>query len=107
MVFHISYTILHYAERCISIMSCIDGISGEKKRSLWLKLSKGHVVVNSAEEFYNVARGLSSKINVLYVSEAGVQQKSSHLDIRWQKAKPVKTISTDHLSLVIHIALWL
>ena len=74
----------------------IDGIGGETKRSVWRATLKGKVVVNNAHEFYSAAKQFTQKINVLYVSSQDVKMNTSHLDVRWQKAKPVKGIAQHH-----------
>jgi hypothetical protein len=51
----------------------VDGIGAEVKRSIWQSTLKGRAVVSNAKEFFETAKKLAGKINVLYMPSEEIE----------------------------------
>ena len=67
----------------------VDGVGGETKRVVWRAILQGKATVTSPREFYEVAKKLTGKIGVLWLSSEDIKRVTAHLDSRFEKSFPV------------------
>ncbi|GFQ94994.1 retrovirus-related Pol polyprotein from transposon TNT 1-94 [Trichonephila clavata] len=73
----------------------VDGIGGSVKRSVWIVVKFRKNIVNSALEFYDLARSLSKNIFFIFV-ETEVKEKMVMLDDKWEGLKNIPGIQSKH-----------
>jgi hypothetical protein len=61
----------------------VDGIGAEVKRSIWQSTLKGQAVVTNAEEFFEKAKKLTNKVNVIYLQSEKIEAVRGSLEERW------------------------
>ena len=69
----------------------VDGIGGTVKRTVWRRILQRRALINSAEEFADVARECCPSIKILFVSKKEIEATKERLDAKWIQ-NPVKTI---------------
>lgn len=74
----------------------VDGIGGSVKRSVWITVKSRKAIVNSALEFYNLARSLSKNIIFNFVAKEEVKEKIAMLDDQWEGLKNIPGIQSKH-----------
>ena len=81
----------------------VDGIGGTVKRNVWLETLSRQAVVNTLEDFSNVAMTKEQKIDVIPVSAKVIEASASEmeLDNAFASSKPVKSIKKMHFVSVL------
>lgn len=74
----------------------VDGIGGSVKRSVWIAVKSRKAIVNSALEFYDLARDLSKNIIFKFVAKEEVKEKIAMLDDEWEGLKNIPGIQSKH-----------
>ncbi|KAJ8720597.1 hypothetical protein PYW08_006062 [Mythimna loreyi] len=74
----------------------VDGIGGSVKRSVWIAVKSRKAIVNSALEFYDLARSLSKNIFFVFVAKEEVKEKMAMLDDKWEGLKNIPGIQSKH-----------
>lgn len=69
----------------------VDGVGGTVKRTVWRRILQRRVIINSAEQFAEVARECCPNIRILFVSKNEIEKVKERLDEKWLQ-QPVKSI---------------
>ncbi|GFQ91213.1 hypothetical protein TNCT_64751 [Trichonephila clavata] len=74
----------------------IDGTGGSVKRSVWIAVKSRKNIVNSALEFYDLARSLYRNIFFIFVAKEEIKEKMVMLDDKWEGLKIIPGIQSTH-----------
>lgn len=75
----------------------VDGVGGTVKRTVWRRILQKRVVVNSAKDFAEVARGSCPNVDILFVGKEEVDAGKVKLEAAWQVKAPLAIQHTLHM----------
>lgn len=74
----------------------VDGIGGSVKRSVWIAVKSRTAIVNSAKEFYDLARSLCKNVFFIFVPKEEIKVGMAMLDYKWEGLKNIPGIQSKH-----------
>ena len=75
----------------------VDGVGGTVKRAVWRRILQKRVVVNTAQDFAEVARNSCPNVAVIFVGKKEVGECKAQLEAVWQSKPPVAIKQTHHI----------
>ncbi|XP_046384801.1 uncharacterized protein LOC124155107 [Ischnura elegans] len=74
----------------------VDAIGGQLKRQIWIKIKSRSVIINTAQEFFDVCEKTCESVQVLFVPKQDVVETGKMLQQRWENAAEVIGIQKYH-----------
>ncbi|KAL3286126.1 hypothetical protein HHI36_000639 [Cryptolaemus montrouzieri] len=72
----------------------VDRIGRSVKKPVWIAVKSRKAIVNSALEFYNLARTLSKNIIFRFAAKEEVEERIALLDDQWERLKNIPGIQS-------------
>lgn len=71
----------------------VDGVGGALKNLIWKKIRSENLNINSAKEYFDVAKGVCKAIVLFYVPEEDVIENELFLSHRWECVSKIELMS--------------